>query len=491
MVAANSVLIIGAGVAGIRTAELLENAGMSVTVLEGRDRVGGRMHTSAFNSTGDKIDLGAAWIDYVGEKNPVAKLAMDQDIELLRSDYMDENNAVILSEQREKLRQLLTAFENWVSKNYGSKVFTEALFCRSWLPRWLCDKFKFPDESVYDVIQKYFEQEKVDKALHASFLAVVSTALSINEVANLKDISIKKTILPLSDQWTLSGHSAFPEQGYFQVFQSLYMRFKPNIKLGHKVVEITRDDNSCTVRTVDGKVFQSDYCVCTVPLGVLKKNVIQFKPELPQEMRNAIQSHGWGTINKIALLFDDPWWKDFDKPDTQFLVRDSDPWDQNVAWLDLYSSKRQPILVVFNVATPWETSERTDYNVGKSWKTSGKTDKEVTEDAMQMLRAKFPNAPNPKEYIVTHWDTDEFAFGSYSSQSHMNTNSRETGRILSTPLPNDRLFFAGEHLFYTNPGYIFSAYRSAEYTAEQVLGKPGRSAPRPKSLLREIFDAIW
>ena len=39
------VIVIGAGLSGLYAADLLEQAGLSVKVLEGRDRIGGRLHT--------------------------------------------------------------------------------------------------------------------------------------------------------------------------------------------------------------------------------------------------------------------------------------------------------------------------------------------------------------------------------------------------------------------------------------------------------------
>lgn len=42
------VCVVGAGIAGLRCAEILSNRGMQVTILEGRDRIGGRVNASAW-----------------------------------------------------------------------------------------------------------------------------------------------------------------------------------------------------------------------------------------------------------------------------------------------------------------------------------------------------------------------------------------------------------------------------------------------------------
>jgi phytoene dehydrogenase-like protein len=67
-----TVCVVGAGVSGLRAANLLAIAGFNVTLLEARDRVGGRVHQ---NSTfGALIDVGASWI-HGTEGNPLVKLA--------------------------------------------------------------------------------------------------------------------------------------------------------------------------------------------------------------------------------------------------------------------------------------------------------------------------------------------------------------------------------------------------------------------------------
>src|SRR2546423_13551371 len=58
----NSVLIIGAGAAGLAAASDLAAAGLAVTVLEARDRIGGRVQTIHDQSLNLPVELGAEFI---------------------------------------------------------------------------------------------------------------------------------------------------------------------------------------------------------------------------------------------------------------------------------------------------------------------------------------------------------------------------------------------------------------------------------------------
>lgn len=64
---APTVIVIGAGVAGLKSAADLAAKGYAVTVLESRDRVGGRIWT--VTKTPVPIELGAQWIH--GNHSPI------------------------------------------------------------------------------------------------------------------------------------------------------------------------------------------------------------------------------------------------------------------------------------------------------------------------------------------------------------------------------------------------------------------------------------
>ena len=80
------VVVIGAGMAGLAAARQLADAGVDVTVLEARERIGGRMWTDT--SLGMPIDLGAAWIH--GTKgNPLVALANQAGAATVETDWDD------------------------------------------------------------------------------------------------------------------------------------------------------------------------------------------------------------------------------------------------------------------------------------------------------------------------------------------------------------------------------------------------------------------
>ncbi len=65
--------IIGAGLAGLRCADVLLRSGFRVTILEARDRLGGRMHQERLPN-GHWADLGPNWIHGTVD-NPMMELA--------------------------------------------------------------------------------------------------------------------------------------------------------------------------------------------------------------------------------------------------------------------------------------------------------------------------------------------------------------------------------------------------------------------------------
>lgn len=103
-----------------------------------------------------------------------------------------------------------------------------------------------------------------------------------------------------------------------------------DISLSHVVEKITYNDKGnfenllsnkflgvkviCNVQGGMKTEYVADAVICTTPLGVLKRSVLgyndalKFDPPLPDWKTKAISAMGYGSLNKIALMFEKPFW---------------------------------------------------------------------------------------------------------------------------------------------------------------------------------------
>ena len=69
-------------------------------------------------------------------------------------------------------------------------------------------------------------------------------------------------------------------------------------------------DGGVTVTSASGETESGSHVVVTVPLGALKNDLPSFAPPLPPERADAIHRLGFGRYEKVALAFDEPFWRD-------------------------------------------------------------------------------------------------------------------------------------------------------------------------------------
>src|SRR3954471_16886465 len=123
-----SVVIIGAGAAGLSCAADLVRSGIAVTVLEGRDRIGGRIFSQSVNGLPTPIELGAEFIH--GEAPQIfkpMKHAGEEIIEGEGDDWCREEGELCACDFFEKVDQLLDKMKQYGSQDRSFSQFLKEL----------------------------------------------------------------------------------------------------------------------------------------------------------------------------------------------------------------------------------------------------------------------------------------------------------------------------------------------------------------------------
>ena len=258
--------------------------------------------------------------------------------------------------------------------------------------------------------------------------------------------------------------------GYQQVPRGI-LRYPSNLDLrmykAVKGIAYTSNGLKETVARVlcdDGDILEADHVVLTAPLGVLKENSITFDPVLPDWKLGPIQHLGFGTLNKVILVYDRPFW-DVDQ-DMFGLLREpevADSLDQEdyicnrgrfyLFW-NCVKTSGLPVLIALMAGDAAHQAESL-------------TDAELVAGVTQELARMFKQTPVPKpsETIVTRWGNDRFARGSYS---YVGATS-QPGDYEAMARPIGNLHFAGEATCGTHPATVHGAYISGLRAASEVI----------------------
>ncbi|XP_041991012.1 polyamine oxidase 2-like [Salvia splendens] len=427
-----SVIVIGAGFAGITAARTLHDASFQVTLLESRNRIGGRVHTNY--SFGFPIDLGASWLHGVGNENPLASLIGRLGLPLYRT---SGDNSVLYDHDLESYA-LYDMDGNQVPQDLVAKVGQtfEAILKETDVIR---QEFR-EDMSIQRAISIVFERrpdlrsEGVDHNVLQWYLCRMEGWFA----ADADTISLRGW----DQEELLPGGHGLMVRGYLPVLNTLAKGL--DIRLDHRVTKIVRGHSGVKVTVDDGRVLVADAAVIAVPLGVLKSNSIQFEPRLPDWKEEAIRDIGVGIENKIVLHFDKVFW-----PNVEFLGIVAETTYVCSYFLNLHKATGHRVLV-------YMPSGQLARDIEKM------PDETAAKFAFTQLQRMFPNASEPIQYLVSHWGTDANSLGSYS----YDTVGKSHDLYERLRVPVDNLFFAGEATSIDYPGSVHGAYSTGLMAAE-------------------------
>ena len=135
----------------------------------------------------------------------------------------------------------------------------------------------------------------------------------------------------------------FPN-GYDQILPTLKGDYQ--LELNRTIKHIEYHNEGVAIHTGEQTLGQFDAVIVTVPLGVLKKQVIEFRPALPEGKQQAIARMGMGTLDKLYLKFEEVFW---DKDATVILTPDTGlPQGQFNYSVNFAKYLGEPIIMGFN-----------------------------------------------------------------------------------------------------------------------------------------------
>ncbi|KAJ5688692.1 hypothetical protein N7462_003084 [Penicillium macrosclerotiorum] len=485
--------VIGAGLAGLRCAEILIEHGINVTVIEARDRLGGRSR-------------GPNWIHGTLD-NPILNLA--------------KRTGTVLA----------TVEDNpCVFDQYG-EVMSH-------------DKANEISDLVWDIIKEAFQHSN-------------ENSLNISPESSLKDFFMKQVVrkglaeedqtlvLQMAEMWGAFIGDPLELQSlkYFWLEECLdggeYIVIWPlaalllgkilhavadkvlkraEMLLRNKVVSIENADSieghqKVCVKTDLGHALEFDEVVVTIPLGALKHGNTKFSPALSPEITRAIQNTSYSRLEKVYIMFPKAFWETSSSSATgkshsstksttgfksfaHFLHPTYSPENNPESWTlelnslsspQIFGSYAQPTLLfgiyggcanhITSLITPL-SSDSLEYF-------------QVIDDFFRPYYALLPNySPDnpdcrPRAVLATNWQNDELA--GYGSYMNFKTSEKpkegtpdigldEDIRVLRKGMPERGIWFAGDHTApFVALGTLTGAYWSGESVGMRISRAYGRT----------------
>ncbi|MFT4037219.1 MAG: FAD-dependent oxidoreductase [Thermomicrobiales bacterium] len=423
--AGERVIVIGAGIAGIAAARDLQNAGLAPVILEARDRIGGRIWTN--RRWGFPLDMGASWIHGAAALNPMWRLRNQYNLRTTLTDWDDialydvNGNPVTSSQQRTDAARYRSAYRK--ARRWGNRQDHDTS---------LQDGFDF---ATRPRAMTPYDQRALN--FRINFEVEQDYGGDADDLSNWWFDQ---------DEWLGGRQDAYLIDGYGPLVETLADGL--DIQLNTVVQAVSVTSSGVRVTTSTGQQ-QAPYAVMTVPLGVLKQGAITFSPALSRAKQNAIRRLGVGTLNKLYLGFAERFWDD-----TTAIGYQSSQRGKWSLWMDLERLIGEPVLVAYNAATYGREVEAL-------------SDQQTIDAALTVLRAMYGrSAPAPQAAIITRWNDDPYALGSYSFIPVGASGAQY--RALGAPTGN-RLFWAGEATNRRYPQTVAGAYLSGQLAARLIL----------------------
>jgi polyamine oxidase len=414
------VIVVGAGVAGLTCASELQHAGVHVSVIEARDRIGGRLWQGEI--AGTRVDLGGSWI-HGTQDNPLAEWCRDQNIAWVSDGAWGARMQVHNADGSLASHPAVTSLvATWADFDPAEAVAGLG-----------------GDPSLSEAIDWYVHNRQLTGEPESAVRYSLSWLEGGLNIGSHPD-SISATG---AAEYVLSGGgNVVVTGGYQTVVDRLSAGL--DIHLEQPVLAVEVDERQVIVST-EATSLQADRVVITLPLGVLRSRHVLFVPGLPPGIERAAERLRMSTAEKLVLRYSERWWPE----DVRRLVY-LDPDHRFPAWMDLTSHVGAPTLLAYH--NPQLSDVSPDPAIRM-------------EQGLEVLHRMLGKGPKPIGAMVTDWTNDPYARGSYS---HIATGATAAD-MRAFQAGDSRVLFAGEHTVPEYYGTVHAAFVSGRRAAGQII----------------------
>jgi monoamine oxidase len=419
-----SCVIIGAGFSGLAAAYKLKNAGWNVTVLEARDRIGGRVFSYRMPQNKDLVcELGAEWVGESHER--IKALCYEFKILLQRhqfDDYLLQNGKVSRPGAWGFSEAAKTAFEK-------AKVEYEKLTA--------LQERKLDNLDWWTYLEKIgFSEDDLrlrDLMDSTDFGESIRHVSAYGAMAEYAESSPKNEM----DYKMTGGNSRLTEEFSKRIGMD-------NIKTGTLVTEVNQPKNGVVTVKTETDSYKTDAVICTAPTQSLLK--IKFNPPLPTAQREAAEKLIYARICKNSVLYENRFWKD----ENFSMVSD--------VTSHFYFHSTQNQKGKEGILTSYAIGEKADILASQS---DERRMKIITNDLADFNE----DAPKLAKGIASYaWQRDKYTDGAYA----LYKPGQWFGIRPILQKPHLKVLFAGEHLADWQ-GFMEGAIETGESAAESLI----------------------
>ncbi len=419
------VLILGAGISGLAAAYQLQKKGIGYTLLEARNRLGGRIFTHTIDEpSGLHVEWGAEWVGASHER--LIALCKEFDLKLLDHTF----RTYLL------LREQYHTPSTWQPDGGWEKKYQELL----------ANFLKASEKE-----RKRFD--KIDWWRYLMSQGIPARELELHELndstdfgESIRNVSAYAGISEYAESGQNNEMDFKIEGGNSQLVKKLSNKVGiDKILTGKKVNQVSQSGKQVAVVCTDGTSYTGTRVICTLPaMAVLG---IRWNPVLPAVQVEALQQLQYARIIKSSVVFKERFWKD----ESMSIVSDTLP------HFFFHTTKNQA----------GSKGVLTSYTIGDKAHIFAKLSTEQKiRNICEALKPAFDEADSLAETAACYyWGDDAITQGAYAIYDVGQWYGLR--EILAQPHKN--VLFTGEHLADWQ-GFMEGAIQTGEDAALALIG---------------------